>query len=215
MEKMLKFVEEVGAAGGAGAFLLLTSWGLLVTDLIEFKPANVVTLPTAQLVATVAGTLGILLLLYRLKQASAREEKGPTADSNDRTCWLQFLSFVKDRRALMMLRDYEHLPYMMGFIDDIRGHLREELQSLVEGSQIRDDFERLQEACRDFASSCDVIWPDRQAMPSHLVNAPVYDTLRFCTAVGVLRGQIAAILKIRDVANAKALVSGLTGTSDR
>jgi hypothetical protein len=214
MEKMLKFLEEVGAAGGAGAFLLLASWGLLVIDLIDFKPSNLAGLPTAQLIASLAGSLGLLLLLFRLKQATREEGKRTTANAEDRACWERFASFIKDRRALTTLRDYEHLPYMLESIDAIRNYLRAELQSLAGRAQIREDFETLQEACRDFASSCDVIWPDRQVMPSHLIDVPSVDIWRFCTAVGVLRGQIAAMLKARDIANTKALISGLVGGRD-
>lgn len=211
MEKMMKFIDEVGPAGGAGAFLLLASWGLLVADLIDFKPDNLSGLPTAQLIASLAGTLGLSLLLYRLKQATKEEAQKVSTSAADQTSWQRFVSFIKDRRALVALRDYEHLPSMMTSVDAIRDYLRDELQTLSAGNRVRQDFERLQEACRDFASSCDQIWNDRQTMPSHLGDALPIDQWQFCTAAGVLRGQVAAMLKIHEIPNTKALIARLVG----
>lgn len=112
---------------------------------------------------------------------------------------------------MFALRDYEHLPAMMTSVDSIRDYLRDELQTLSAGSRVRQDFELLQEACRDFASSCDQIWNDRQAMPSHLVEARPIDQWQFCTAAGVLRGQVAAMLKVHEISNTKALIARLVG----
>jgi hypothetical protein len=211
MEKMMKFIDEVGPVGGTGAFLLLASWGLLVADLIDFKPANLSGLSPAQLIASLAGTLGLALLLYRLKQAARQEAQKVNTSADDQSSWQRFVSFIKDRRALVALVDYEHLPSMMTSVDSIRDHLRDELQTLPAGNIVRQDFEDLQEACRDFASVCDKIWNDRQAMPSHLVEALPIDQWQFCTAAGVLRGQVAAMLKDREIPNSKALIARLVG----
>jgi hypothetical protein len=211
MEKMMKFIDEVGPAGGAGAFLLLASWGLLVADLIDFKPDNLPGLPPAQLIASLAGTLGLSLLLYRLKQATKEKAQNVTTSAADQASWQRFASFIKDRRALMALVDYEHLPSMIASVDAIRDYLREELRTLSAGNRVRQDFELLQEACRDFASSCDKIWNDHQAMPSHLGEARPIDQWQFCTGAGVLRGRVAAMLRVHEIPNTKALIAGLLG----
>lgn len=213
MEKVLKFLDEVGVVGGVGAVLLLASWGLLVTDLIDFKPANLANLTATQLIASLAGMLGLVLLLYRLKEASKVEVRKRAADSADQVVWARFASFLRDRRALVALQDYEHLPSMVASIDAVRGYLRQELQSLDHRSSLRADLERLQDAFGAFASASDRIWDDRDAMPSHLVDAIPFQQFEFCTAVGVLRGQIAAMLQAHDVPNTRALIARLSGAS--
>jgi len=211
MEKVLKFLDDVGAVGGVGAVLLLASWGLLVTDLIDFKPANLGNLTATQLVASLAGMIGLALVLYRLKEASKAEVRKRAADSADQVVWVRFASFLRDRRALVALQDYEHLPSMISSIDAVRSHLQQELQSLDGRSLLRADLERLQDAFRAFASTSDRIWEGREAVPSHIIEAVPYQQFQFCTAVGVLRGQIAAMLQAHDVPNTNALVARLIG----
>ncbi len=212
VDKMLKFFEDIGAAGGAGAFLLITSWGLLVTDLVDFKAANLAALPAAKLLACVGGSLGLLLLLYKLKQASKRETDDRALEADDSNRWERLASFIKDRRAFESLRDYEHLPSMMASVDAVRDYLRRELESLPTGTLLRDDFERMQEATREFASSCDRIWQDRTTMPSHLIDAVPIDQFYFCTSVGILRGQMAAAFKMKSMPQTSKLIARLTGS---
>lgn len=211
MEKILKFLDDLGPVGGVGAVLLLASWGLLVTDLIDFKPANLGNLTATQLVASLTGMIGLSLLLYRLKQASKAEVQKRTANSADEDVLVRFASFLRDRRALVALQDYEHLPSMVSSIDAVRSYLQQELQSLDHRSLLRADLERLQEAFRVFASTYDRIWKGREAAPSHLVEALPFQQFEFCTAVGVLRGQVAAMLQAYDVSNTRALVARLNG----
>lgn len=211
MDRMLKYLDELGAAGGIGVVLLVTSWGLLVADLMDFKLAGIAALPTAQLIACLAGTLGLLLVLYRLKDLRKKEVSSEAASKEDRNHWERLISFIKDRRALAALQDYEHLPSLLKSIDAIREYLRKQLDTLPAGTRIRGDFEDLQEACREFATVYESMWRDRESMPSHLIDALPFEQWRVCTIVGVLRGQIAAAIGGREIAGAAALTARLVG----
>lgn len=214
MDRMLKFLDELGAAAGIGIVLLVTSWGLLVADLLEFKLAGLATLPTVKLIACIAGTLGLLLVLYRLKDVRKKEISSDAVSKEDSNRWERFISFVKDRRALAALQDYEHLPSMLKSIDAVRDYLRKELDTLPAATRIRGDFETLQEACRDFETIYEQMWRDRESAPSHLINALPIDQWRVCTAIGVLRGQIAAVIKGRGIAGSAAMTARLVGRVD-
>lgn len=213
MEKILNYLEEHGSIGGIGAFLLIASWGISITDLLDFKFGNVASLPPAQIIASFAAAIGLLLIFYRLKQVSKVESRAKSANDSDRALWERLVSFLTDRRALSALQQYEHLPSMFDSIDGVRTHLRQEIQALPPDSDARPSLECLQSACRDFAIACERIWASPESRPNHLVELTPLVHLQYCTAVGVLRGQITAILKLQDpkiVANAESLIGKLT-----
>lgn len=220
MEKLVRYFDDFGPVGGTGIIFLLTSWALVVADLSGFDRAGLARLTSIQLIGTLLAAIGILLVIYRLKQRSAAEAKSGRRVEADKEHWEKLTSFLRDRRSLQALMDYEHLPSLMKSIDDIRSHLTGELQESGYSKSFRTTLEQLQEACRTFDDSWASMLGDNLdratgRMPSHIVELnPPIKQYELCTTVGILRGQFAAIVRNQapdEVDGTRSLVARIAG----
>jgi hypothetical protein len=222
LEKITKFLDDVGPFGGIGALLLLASWALAITDLTTFDLTRLKSMSPVQLIATVLAIVGLLSMLYQLKRAKAVADIGEKVSDNDMQRWEALISFLQDRRYLYSVMEYEHLPMMTRSIADTREYIRDQLQTLEKRSSLRGLFEELQSACREFDDTmtridlsirdtmkeghddyhraytklgCDASlkFPEGVTYVGD-IYPPVYQHF-FITSVGILRGKFASALE--------------------
>jgi hypothetical protein len=218
MEKFTRYFDDFGPVGGTGIVCLLVSWALVVADLSGFDRAGLARLTPVQLTGTLLAALGILLVIYRLKQRSVADTKSSGLIEADKEHWDKLTSFLQDRRSLHSLMDYEHLSSLMKSVDEIRRHLADELQQSGYSEQFRATLEQLQEACRTFDDAWARLFADaadRGTVPSHVGElTPPIMQYQLCTTVGILRGQFAAIVRNQvpdSVGGSRSLVAKMAG----
>lgn len=221
MEKLTRLVDDFGPFGGGGMLVMLAAWTLTLGDLTNFEFARMKSMAPVQILATVLALIGLMGMAFELKRVKQSEDRAEKSSEQDTDRWMSLISYVKDRRALFTIMSYEKMPYLARSIREIRSYIQEQIAALDKHSRLRDLFESLQAACREFEDTTTRMelsirqsiaagdeayrsaYPKLAADPSlQLMEGvdwigelyPSINQLQLVTSVGILRGKIIATL---------------------